>query len=148
MKLGIANDHRGLSLKIAIVDYLKEKNIEYINYGTDSTDSVDYPDKAKELCIPILKKEIDLGIIICGAGIGVSIACNKIKGIRCAKVTNQAEAELAKAHNNANVLALSGYTDKELAKKIVSEFIETAYSEDERHIRRLEKLKELEEIKV
>ena len=144
MKIGIANDHRGLSLKIYIVNYLKEKRIEYVNYGTDSTDSVDYPDYAAVLCDPILAGEIDAGIIICGTGIGVSIACNKIKGIRCAKTCNATEAALARAHNDANVLALSGHIDKKLAIDIVTEFLETRYTNDERHINRLNKIKDLE----
>jgi len=144
MKIGIANDHRGLSLKIAIVNYLKEQGIEYVNYGTDTTDSVDYPDYAEKLCVPILEDNLDLGIIICGTGIGVSIACNKIKGIRCAKTCNPIEASLARAHNDANVLAISGHIDKELALDIVSEFIETTYTNDERHVKRLEKIALLE----
>lgn len=144
MKIFIANDHQGVSLKIFINNYLSQKNFDVINLGTDSTDSVDYPVLSKELCKQVLENPDSMGIIICGTGIGVSIACNKIKGIRCAKATTPDEAALARDHNDANVLAFSSSIDTSLAMKIIDEFIETPFSGDERHNRRLSLVKDLE----
>lgn len=144
MKIFIANDHRGVSLKIFIINYLQQRGYEVINLGTDTTDSVDYPVYAKKLCENVLNNEGSIGIGICATGIGVSIACNKIKGIRCAKVTNPIEAGLAKDHNDANVVALSSQTDYEVVTKILDEFIKTPFSNDERHIRRNKLIGELE----
>lgn len=144
MKIYIANDHRGVSLKIFIVNYLQQKNIEVNNLGTDNTDPVDYPIIAKQVCDQVLKNHTSLGIVICSTGIGVSIAANKVKGIRCAKVVNPIEAALSKAHNDANVLALSAHMDYELVGKILDEFIGTPYTKDDRHVRRLDEIKKIE----
>ncbi len=142
MKIGIANDHRGIDLKEKILNYLHEKKITCINYGTNSTESVDYVDYAVKLCKGITEQEVDLGILICGTGIGMSIAANKIKGIRCAKVTSVKEAQLSKEHNMANVISLSENEDN--VYEIVDAFLNTNYSQDERHKRRVEKIMELE----
>ena len=107
MKIGIANDHRGYKLKLKLVDYLKKKGYEVIDYGTDSTVSVDYPDYGILLGEKVRDKEVDYGIAICGSGIGISIACNKVKGVRCAKVNNTREAKLCRQDNNANIIALN-----------------------------------------
>lgn len=144
MKIFIANDHRGVSIKIYITNYLQQRGYEVVNLGTDTTDSVDYPVYAKTLCENVLSNKGSLGIAICATGIGVSIACNKIKGIRCAKVVNPIEAALARAHNDANVIALSSQTDYDIVAKILDEFIKTPFSEDERHIRRNKLINELE----
>lgn len=143
MKIGIASDHRGYYTKKAVKKILNEYSYDYEDYGTHSEDSVDYPDYAKVLCENVNKKTVDLGIAICGTGIGMSIACNKIKGIRCAKVSNEEEAKLSRLHNDANVLALSSTLDINELKDIVLAFITTEFSNDDRHKRRIDKINEL-----
>ena len=144
MKIGITNDHRGLVLKQTLTNYLENKGYNIIDYGTDSDDSVDYPDYAFKLGKSLQKKDIDLGIAICGTGIGMDIALNKVKGIRCAKASNEEEAILARSHNDANVLALSAKISSDIAKDIVDKFINTNFSNDKRHIERIQKIKEYE----
>lgn len=144
MKIGIVNDHRGLKLKNYIKNNLKE--CEIINYGTDSEASVDYPDYAFKLGEKIINKEVDLGIAICGSGIGISIACNKVKGIRCAKVNEIEDVEATRNDNDSNVIALSAKTNPEKAIELIKKFIETPFSNEERHIRRIEKIKKYEEL--
>ncbi len=144
MKVGIVSDHRGFDLKTKLINYFKNSKINIIDYGTDSNKSVDYPDYAEILCKKIANKEINLGISICGTGIGMCIACNKIKKIRCAKVSNEQEAKLAREHNNANVIAIAGGMDELSAKKIIKIFLETPFSEEPRHKNRLYKIEQLE----
>lgn len=144
MKIGITNDHRGLVLKQTLTNYLENKGYNIIDYGTDSDDSVDYPDYAFKLGKSLQTKEIDLGIAICGTGIGMDIALNKVKGIRCAKASNEEEAILARSHNDANALALSAKISSDIAKDIVDKFINTNFSNDKRHIERIQKIKEYE----
>ena len=141
MKIAIANDHHGIELKNRIFEHLKERNIEYVNYGCDEITNVDYVDYAQTLCNGIKNNEANLGILICGTGIGMSIAANKISGIICAKVSTPKEATLCKEHNRANVIALSEYTDN--VNEIIDNFIDTKNSEEERHIRRVEKIMNL-----
>ena len=143
MKIGITSDHRGFNLK----EYLKNNLLEYevIDFGTDSEEAVDYPDYALKISNSVIKKEIDLGIAICGSGIGISIACNKVKGIRCAKVSNKEEAKMTRLDNDANVVALSANCNKEEALEIVKTFINTPFSNEERHIRRINKVKQIED---
>ena len=142
MKIGISNDHHGVELKNKIIKYLHGKGIECINFGTNDNESVDYVEYAVKLCPAINEKQVDLGILICGTGIGMSIAANKIKGIRCGKVSTVREAALTKEHNMANVIALSEYTEN--VEEIVDAFINTEYSNEERHIRRIEEIAQLE----
>lgn len=144
MKIGITNDHRGLVLKQTLTNYLEKKGYNIIDYGTDSDDSVDYPDYAFKLGKSLQIKDIDLGIAICGTGIGMDIALNKVKGIRCAKASNEEEAILARSHNDANALALSAKISSDIAKDIVDKFINTNFSNDKRHIERIQKIKEYE----
>lgn len=144
MNIGIANDHRGYELKQKVTDYLTKKGYNVINYGTDSTESVDYPDYAFKLCEAITKNEIIYGIAICGSGIGMCIACNKVKGIRCAKVSNEKEAKLCRLHNDANVLAISSNLCLIEVKDILDNFLMTNFKEAERHVRRIEKIKNYE----
>ena len=144
MQIGITNDHRGLVLKQTLTNYLENKGYNIIDYGTDSDDSVDYPDYAFKLGKSLQKKDIDLGIAICGTGIGMDIALNKVKGIRCAKASNEEEAILARSHNDANALALSAKISSDIAKDIVDKFINTNFSNDKRHIERIQKIKEYE----
>lgn len=142
MKIGIGNDHRGVKLKEKIMKYLHDNGITCINYGTDSEESTDYVDYAVKVGNAINNKEIDLGILICGTGIGMSIAANKIKGIRCARVVNVNETVLAREHNMSNVIALSENTPD--YENIVKTFINTKESNEERHIRRVNKIMDIE----
>ena len=144
MKIGIISDHRGYELKEQIKENLKEE-YTIIDYGTNSKESVDYPDYAFKLGEKINEKEVELGIAICGSGIGISIACNKVKGIRCAKVENEDQAYYTRNDNDSNIVAFSAEVDLETACKIVKKFIETPFSNDERHQRRIDKMKEYEE---
>ncbi len=141
MKIGIANDHHGIKLKGKIIKYLNKNNIEYVNYGCDEVNNVDYVDYAKMLCDGINKKEVDLGILVCGTGIGMSIAANKIHNIIAAKVNNPKEAALAREHNMANVMTLAEYTMN--LEDILNKFINTEPSKEERHKRRIEKIMNL-----
>ena len=137
MKIGISSDHRGIKTKENIKKYLKYLGHEIIDYGTDTSDSVDYPEFAFKVG-NALKEEIELGILICGTGIGMSIAANKVKGVRCALVHNSKEAKLAKLHNNANIIALSSNTKMFRIKDILDVFINTNFSNEERHSHRVE----------
>lgn len=145
MTIGIASDHKGYKLKQRLTKYLIKKGYNVTNYGTDSIDSVDYPDYALKLGEGIRDNTIELGIVICGSGIGISIACNKINGLRCAKLNNISEAKLSRLHNNANVMAIAGNTNILKAKDIVDVFLKTPFSNEERHIRRLDKIIKMEE---
>ncbi len=144
LKIGIANDHRGVDAKEIIAKYLVEKGYGVVNYGTDTKDAVDFPDYAYKLGKGVLNKEVDLGIAICGTGIGMSIALNKMKGIYCAKVSKESEAILSKAHNNANVIAISEETGKELMLNIIDKFVSTPFSNIDRYINRNNKIKDIE----
>lgn len=144
MKIGITNDHRGVNAKHFLTDYLTEMGYNVINYGTNSEEPADFPDYAKKLGDAILDKDVDLGIAICGTGIGMSIALNKMRGIYCAKVSTTSEAILSKAHNNANVIALSEEMDKEIMKESVKAFIETPFSNVDRYVNRNNKIKDIE----
>ena len=142
MKIVLANDHHGIDLKGRIISYLNSKNIEYINLGCDEKNNVDYVDYAKLLCECIKDGKADYGILICGTGIGMSIAANKISGIFAAKVNSAREAKLCKEHNMANVMTLAEYTEN--LEEILDNFIYTTPSTEERHIRRLNKINHLE----
>ena len=135
MKIGIASDHRGVILKEKIKNYLNDR-YQIIDYGTNSIESVDYPQYAYKIGESIRDNKIDLGILICGTGIGMSIACNKVKKVRCAKVTTKEEAFLARSHNNANVIAISENTNN--YKEIIDTFLTTDFSNEEKHKRRVE----------
>ncbi len=140
MKISIASDHAGYDLKEEIKSYLLEKGHEVIDEGTDSLESVDYPDYAKKLTKHVLDNTADIGIGICGTGIGMNIACNKVKGIRAALCSDPLSASLSRMHNSANVLNLGArIIGDELAKDIVDNFIESKF-EAGRHQRRIDKL--------
>lgn len=136
MIVGIANDHKGLECKQKLTKYLKEKGYTIIDYGCNTEESVDYPKYAFEVGEAIQNKKIELGILICGTGIGMSIACNKIHGVRCAKVNTEGEAKLTRLHNNANVIAIAHNCAN--VERVIDTFLETAFSNEERHIRRIE----------
>lgn len=135
MKIGIAADHGGFEVKEKLKEFLKE-NYEVIDFGTNSEESVDYPKYAFLVGEAIAKKEIDFGIVICKTGIGMSIACNKVKGVRCAKVTTKEEAYLTRFHNDSNVIAIGSNQSLQTIEELVQEFLTTKFSEEERHIRR------------
>ena len=138
MKIGIGSDHGGFELKESIKEYLKQEGIEYVDYGTNSTESVDYPDFGKKVAEAVVSKEVDRGIVICGTGIGISISANKVSGIR-----DTFSARMSRADNNANVLALGGrVTGVGLALDIVKEFLEGEF-EGGRHARRVNKIDEI-----
>lgn len=144
MKIAIANDHRGYKLKNKLIKYLNKKGNHVIDLGCQSESSVDYPIYAFELGKNVTEQESDLGIIICGSGIGVSIACNKVPGIRCAKPANVKEAKLARIDNDANVLALSAGMPYYKVLDIVDAFLYTNFSNLERHQARIDMITEYE----
>ena len=134
MKIGICSDHRGVYLKKIIIEYLEHEGYEVINYGSDIEESVDFPEYAFKLGEGIIKKKVNMGIAICGTGIGMSIALNKIKGVYCAKVSNVSEAILSKSHNDANVIALSEDIEGDNLKEIIVSFIDTPFSNINKYI--------------
>ncbi len=140
--IGIASDHGGYKLKEYLKQELEKLNYQVVDYGTNIEESVDYPIYAFKLGEAIKEKGINKGILICTTGIGISIAANKVKGVRCAKVENVHEAEMSRLHNDANVIALRG--DNENALEIVKKFLETDFLNEERHIRRINQIKEYE----
>ena len=144
MKIAVAADHGGYELKNVLRDYLTEKGHTVTDFGTNSPDSVDYPDYAKLCCDEVCAKNADFGILVCGTGVGISIAANKVKGIRCGLCPSPEIAALVKQHNNANVIALGGrFTDEETAKKIVDSYIDANF-EGGRHSGRIDKITALE----
>lgn len=138
MKIGIANDHGGVEVKNELVKYLVLNGYQVTNYGTDKEDPVDYPIYAFKVGEAIKNNEIDVGILICKSGIGMSIAANKVAGVRCAKVETKEDAALTREHNHSNVIAISANKPIDELKEIIKTFIETEYSMEERHIRRVE----------
>ncbi len=145
MKVGIVSDHRGVKLKSKLIDYLKKENIEVYNYGTDTLESVDYPKYGILLGEKVASHEVDFGIAICGSGIGISIACNKVKGIRCAKIDNVKDARYTRLDNDANIVAIRGDMPTYKAKDILDEFLFTDFSNAERHINRIKMITKYEE---
>lgn len=123
MKIGISNDHRGFETKQKLTNYLIEKGYDVINYGTDSTDRVDYPIYGFKLGEKVASKEVDFGIAICGSAVGISIACNKVKGIRCGKINTKEEAIHARENDFVNVIALSGNAPIEVNEEIIDAFL-------------------------
>lgn len=144
MKYVIGNDHGGLDLYEPVKEKLEELGLEVIHVGTDTKESVDYPDYAKLACEKVLNGEADYAILICGTGIGMSISANKIDGIRAAAVSDAYSAKMCRAHNNANCLCLGARViGNETARYLVEEFATSSY-EGGRHQKRLDKISELE----
>lgn len=141
MLVGIASDHRGVQLKKVLVDHFKD----FKDYGTMNEESTDYPIYAFKIGEEIRDKKIDFGILICGSGIGMSIACNKVKGVRCAKVDTMQEAEYTRNDNDANVIAISAELTNEDAIGIVETFLNTPFSNLEKHQRRIDLITKYEE---
>lgn len=145
MKIAIGGDHASPKLKAKVVDFLKAKGIEVTDYGTYDFDAVDYPDYALKVAEAVAAKEADLGILICGTGIGISIAANKVKGIRCALCSDTFSAHATREHNDANILAFGERVVGEgLALDIVDTFISTEFSGAQRHMDRIAKISAIE----
>ncbi len=144
MQIAIASDHAGLELRRVIADHLAQAGHTVTDHGPDSGDSVDYPDYAEKVARAVADDASDLGILVCGSGVGMSIAANKVQGVRAALCANAYLGEMARAHNNANVLCLGErITGVGLALTIVDAFVSTKF-EGGRHSRRVDKIAELE----
>ena len=145
MKIAVCCDHGGLALKNAVVSYLRENGHEIVDFGTTNENSCDYPDFALLAAESVMRGECERGIFVCTTGIGISIAANKVPGIRCALCSEPLSARMTREHNDANCLALGGgYTGVNLAKEIVRVFLETPFSEGENHKRRIDKISAIE----
>lgn len=148
MKLAIGCDHGGFQVMESIRAYLKEERIDFADFGTHSTDSVDYPLIAVRVAKAVAGGEAELGVLVCSTGIGISIAANKVKGIRAAVVTNELCAGLTRKDNNANILCMGGkVVDGETAVKILDTFIHTEF-EGGRHARRVGQITDIEEGRI
>ena len=145
MKIAVANDHAGVNLKPALLEYLKERGDEVIDFGTNDTEKVDYPEYSLKVALAVKSGEAEKGILICGTGIGMSIVANKVPGIRCAVVSDTFSAKMSKAHNNANMLSLGERViGKGLALEIVETWVNTEF-EGDRHSKRVDMIKQIEE---
>ena len=143
MKIAVASNHGGYLLKETVKKHLEDRGVEVLDLGTHSEESVDYPVYGRLCGETVANGEADLGVVCCGTGIGISIAANKVKGIRCGLCTSVEMAHLTKQHNNANILALGGRTTApELALAIVDEWLDTEF-EGGRHQRRVDMLNEM-----
>ena len=139
MTIAIGSDHGGYELKLEVIKHLQERGFEVTDYGCDSTASCDYPIYGKAVAEAIAEKKQDLGILICGTGIGMSMVANKVEGVRAALCSDCFSAKATKEHNNANVLCMGARTTGPgLALMIVDTFVDTPFSNEERHIRRIE----------
>jgi ribose 5-phosphate isomerase B len=144
-KIVIASDHGAVGLKSEIIAFLKKRNFEVKDMGVDCEDAVDYPDVALAACREYKKGGYDFGILLCGTGIGMSMAANKVKGIRCALVSDLCTAGMAKAHNNADFIAFGGRVKYAVpVTEMVEKFMKTSYTADERHERRIAKIMAIE----
>lgn len=144
MKVVIGSDHAGFEMKEFVKEHLAKKGIEVTDVGAKSLESVDYPVFGKEVGERVVNDKYDFGVVICGTGIGISIAANKVKGVRAALVHDEETARLAKEHNNANVLAFGGRnTEKEMALKILDSYLNSSF--ESRHQRRLDLIKDYED---
>ena len=140
MKIGLCNDHAGVEYKAKLISYLLGKGYEVVNFGTDSTDSCDYPDFAHPLATAVEKGECDLGIAICGTGNGMAITLNKHQGIRAGLAWGTAIGHLVAQHNNANVLVLPArFISYRMASAIVREWLDTPF-DGGRHLKRIDKM--------
>ena len=141
--IAIGCDHGGYEMKLEIIKYLEQNGIAYKDFGCTTTESVDYPVYGKAVAKAVAAGEGEKGILVCGTGIGMSIAANKVAGVRCALCTDCFSAEVTRLHNDTNVLALGArITGMSLALKIVDIWLNTPFSDDERHVRRISMLEE------
>ncbi len=149
MKIGFANDHSALEMKRELIPYLQSKGYEIINFGTDTTQAVDYPDYGERLGNAVRDHEVDLGVAICGTGVGISLACNKVRGIRACCCSEPYSARYSRLHNDANIICFGARViGVETAKMILDEFLNTSWQGaqegGERHRRRVEKIMAIE----
>ncbi len=145
MKVGLGSDHGGFELKEEVKKHLEKKGIEFVDYGTYSEESVDYPDYGKKVGEAVVSGDCDKGIVVCGTGIGISIAANKVKGVRCALCSESYSARMTRKHNDSNVLAMGGRVlGVELALDIVDTWLNTEF-EGGRHAKRVDKIIAIEE---
>lgn len=145
MKVALANDHAAIEAREAVIEELARLGIEVLDFGTPTPDRVDYPEVARQACEAVVAGKADRGIVICGTGIGISIAANKVKGIRCALCTDEYAAQMSREHNDANVIALRGREfDPIENQKIVRKWFETDFSHGERHQQRIDMISKIE----
>ena len=148
MKIAIGNDHVAVEMKKEITKYLQEKGYEVINFGTDSGERFNYPIAGEAVANAVAKKEVDYGILICGTGVGISLAANKVKGIRAVVCSEPYSARLSKQHNNTNILAFGArVVGSELAKMIVDEWLKAEF-EGGRHQIRVDMITEIQERQI
>ena len=146
MKIALGSDHWGYQLKENLKEYLKELNVEYVDFGCENEKSVDYPDIGFKVAIEVKSGKYDRGILICGNGIGMSVVANKIRGIRAALCHNEFTARHSKEHNDANILILGGrIIGLGLAREIVKVWLNANFNQKEKHINRLNKIKQEED---
>ncbi|MBO7156231.1 MAG: ribose 5-phosphate isomerase B [Clostridia bacterium] len=144
MKVAIGCDHGGIVLKDSVIKAIVELGMEYVDYGTYDNASVDYPDYAEKVCKAIIAGEAEKGVLLCGTGIGISIAANKVNGIRCAHVTDNFSAQMSAEHNNAQIIAMGGrITKEEDAYTFTKTFLTTEFAGG-RHALRVNKIMALE----
>ncbi len=144
MKIAIGNDHGAVDMKNHVVGWLEKNGYEVVNFGTDSTESTDYPIYAEKVAKAVVSGECDKGILICGTGIGISISANKIHGVRCALCSEPVSTALSRQHNDANIVAMGARTiGPVMAEEIVRTFLTTDF-EGGRHARRVEKIMALD----
>ena len=146
MKISIGSDHGGYQLKTEIKNHLLAKGYEVVDFGTNSNDSCDYPDFAYAAAKALSNGEVDFGVVVCTTGLGVSMVANKVKGVRCALCHNENCAEMTRRHNDANMIAFGQkYVSTEVALKAVDIFLTTEFEkENDRHVRRVNKIVEVE----
>jgi ribose 5-phosphate isomerase B len=145
MKIAIGCDHGALALKQAVIAHLEKKGFEIKDFGTNSLDSCDYPDFAAPAAQAVASGECEKGIVLCTTGIGVSIVANKVKGIRCALLSDVVSARMTREHNDTNMMAIgAGVVGQMLALEIVDTWLGTEFSHNERHQRRIDKMMALE----
>ena len=145
MKIAIGCDHGALALKEKVIAHLEKKGMQVKDFGTNSLDSCDYPDFAAPAAQAVASGECDKGIVLCTTGIGVSIAANKVKGIRCALLSDVLSARMTREHNDTNMMAMgAGIVGENLALEIVDTWLSTEFSHNERHQRRIDKVMALE----
>ena len=143
--IALGCDHAGFELKQAIIKHLDERKIEYKDYGTYSEDSVDYAVYAEKTALAVANGECELGLLFCGTGVGISMAANKVRGIRAACCSDLFSAEMTRRHNNANILCLGGrVVSPEKATELVDIFLDTPFSGEERHARRIAQIADIE----
>lgn len=144
MRIGIGNDHSAVEMKREVMKFLQDLGYEVINYGTDSTESCNYPVYGEKVARAVVAKEVDLGIVICGTGVGISLAANKVKGIRAVVCSEPYSARLSRQHNNTNILAFGARViGIELAKMIIEEWLNAEF-EGGRHQDRVNMIMDIE----